>query len=276
MNAERWGRITEAASFVSQHIATPPRVALVLGSGLGALADEMSSRIEISYRDIPNFPRSTAPGHAGKLVTGTLAGQDVMAMVGRVHLYEGYGPSEVAFGVRVMRAVGARELVITNAAGGINLSYEPGFLMLISDHINLTGVNPLVGPNNPTLGKRFPDMSEAYSLRLRALARESARASSIDLVEGVYMGLLGPNYETPAEIRMARKMGADAIGMSTVVEVIAARHMGMEVLGVSCITNMAAGILPQTLTEEEVLQTATTVQSKFSRLIRGVLEGTKT
>ncbi|GAC1474160.1 MAG: purine-nucleoside phosphorylase [Chloroflexota bacterium] len=276
MNAERWGRITEAASFVSQHIATPPRVALVLGSGLGALADEMSSRIEISYRDIPNFPRSTAPGHAGKLVTGTLAGQDVMAMVGRVHLYEGYGPSEVAFGVRVMRAVGARELVITNAAGGINLSYEPGFLMLISDHINLTGVNPLVGPNDPTLGKRFPDMSEAYSLRLRALARESARASSIDLVEGVYMGLLGPNYETPAEIRMVRKMGADAIGMSTVVEVIAARHMGMEVLGVSCITNMAAGILPQTLTEEEVLQTATTVQSKFSRLIRGVLEGTKT
>ncbi|GAC1624704.1 MAG: purine-nucleoside phosphorylase [Chloroflexota bacterium] len=276
MNAERWGRITEAASFVSQHIATPPRVALVLGSGLGALADEMSSRIEISYRDIPNFPRSTAPGHAGKLVTGTLAGQDVMAMVGRVHLYEGYGPSEVAFGVRVMRAVGARELVITNAAGGINLSYEPGFLMLISDHINLTGVNPLVGPNDPTLGKRFPDMSEAYSLRLRALARESARVSSVDLVEGVYMGLLGPNYETPAEIRMARKMGADAIGMSTVVEVIAARHMGMEVLGVSCITNMAAGILPQTLTEEEVLQTATTVQSKFSRLIRGVLEGTKT
>jgi purine-nucleoside phosphorylase len=264
-------RLQAAADAVRERSATVPKIAIVLGSGLGGLAEAADVELVIPYADIPHFPASTAPGHAGRLLLGRLESRPVALLSGRAHLYEGYSPEEAVFAVRLMRYLGAEALIVTNAAGGINPAFHPGTLMLICDHINLTGQNPLVGFNDPDLGLRFPDMSEAYDGRLRALARRASDETGIELAEGIYMGLLGPNYETPAEVRMLRKLGSDAVGMSTVLEVIAANHAGLRVLGISCITNMAAGMLPQKLTEEEVIETANRVRDEFSALVRRIV-----
>ena len=248
-----------------------PKVAVVLGSGLGAFADELEERLEIPYDQISDWPISTAVGHAGKLVFGKLGALDVAVMAGRAHLYEGYLPGQVVFPVRVLHALGVRSVVFTNAAGGINISYQRGALVLVSDHINLQGSNPLVGPNHDELGPRFPDMSEAYSRRYRDIARQVADELDIELKEGVYAAVLGPSYETPAEIRFLRTIGADLVGMSTVPEVIAARHMGMEVLAISCVTNMAAGILPHKISHQEVLETGEAVRGTLIRFLTALL-----
>jgi len=248
-----------------------PRVGLVLGSGLGGYASTIAESLAIPYTDI-GMPASRVVGHAGKLVLGKVAGMPVAAMQGRVHLYEGHDPEEVVFGARLMIALGAQILIITNAAGGIGDGYQPGDLMLIEDHLNLTARNCLVGENDDMLGPRFPDMSDAYDARLRALADEVARAQGFELQRGVYAGLLGPTYETPAEVRMLRTLGATAVGMSTVLETIAARHMGARVLGISCISNLAAGISKQALSHDEVTETTNLVRDKFVALIEGVLE----
>ncbi|MFC5403884.1 purine-nucleoside phosphorylase [Cohnella soli] len=263
--------IDEAAAFIRTTTHIRPEVGLILGSGLGVLGDELEDAVTIPYEDIPHFPVSTVEGHAGELLIGKLQGRSVLLMRGRFHMYEGYGPERTALPVRVMKALGVKTLLVTNAAGGVNLTYGPGNLMLISDHLNLTGRNPLVGPNDNALGVRFPDMSDAYSARLRAIAKESAAALGFSVQEGVYAGLLGPNYETPAEIRMLRTIGADAVGMSTVSEVIVARHSGIEVLGISCISNMAAGILPQPLSHEEVMETTELVKEQFISLVLAVI-----
>ncbi|WP_168119215.1 purine-nucleoside phosphorylase [Paenibacillus sp. HB172176] len=267
MNTITSAHIQEAAEYISAITAIKPEIGLILGSGLGVLGDQLEQPVIIPYQDIPHFPVSTVEGHAGELVLGRLSDRAVMLMRGRFHMYEGYGPELTAFPVRVMKALGAGSLLVTNAAGGINLSYASGNLMLISDHLNLTGRNPLVGANDSQLGPRFPDMSEAYSKRLRKLALEIAEESSIPLQEGVYAGLMGPSYETPAEIRMLRVLGADAVGMSTVAEVIAARHAGIEVAGISCISNMASGILDQPLSHSEVMETTERVKSQFLGLV---------
>jgi len=248
-----------------------PRLAVVLGSGLGGFADELTSRVDIPYSDIPGWPRSTAVGHAGKLVIGSLDNLDIAVMAGRNHLYEGYTPAQVTFGVRVLHRLGVRTVVFTNAAGGINLAYSQGALVLISDHINLQGTNPLVGPNDDSLGPRFPDMSDAYSAECRAIAKDVAREQRIDLAEGVYAALLGPSYETPAEIRYLRTIGADLVGMSTAPEVIVANHMGMRALAISCVTNMAAGIERGKINHEEVLETGRKVQATLVRLLKALL-----
>jgi len=263
--------IAEATKFIESRTALRPRVAVVLGSGLGAFADELADRTKIPYAEIPGWPCSTAIGHAGKLVLGKLGALDVVAMAGRVHLYEGYTPAQVTFGVRVLGLLGVRSIVFTNAAGGINLALERGGLVLISDHINLQGSNPLVGPNDDTRGPRFPDMSEAYSRSLRALAHEVGSEIGIRLAEGVYAAVLGPSYETPAEIRYLRTIGADLVGMSTVPEVIVANHMGMRALGISCVTNMAAGILPQKISHAEVLETGEMVRGTLVKFLRALL-----
>jgi len=263
--------IAEAARHIQARVPCRPRVAVVLGSGLGGLADELAPRVEIPYADIPGWPGATAVGHAGKLALGKLGGLDVAVLAGRAHLYEGYTPAQVTFGVRVMGALGVRSLVLTNAAGGIKPSLEPGGLMLIADHINLQGVNPLVGPNDDALGPRFPDMSDAYSRAYRETARRVAAELSIPLAEGVYAALLGPSYETPAEIRYVRAIGADLVGMSTVPETIVANHMGMKVLGISCVTNMAAGILPGKISHEEVLETGAKVRDTLVRFLKALL-----
>jgi purine-nucleoside phosphorylase len=261
----------EAKRYLESRVARAPHVAVVLGSGLGAFADELSDAVEVPYSDIPGWPSSTAIGHAGKLVFGRIGATDVVVMAGRVHLYEGYGPAEVVFPIRVLARMGVRSAVFTNAAGGINLAYDQGALVLISDHINLQGSNPLIGPNDETLGPRFPDMTDAYSTRLRAVAQEVAATLGTKLHEGVYAALLGPNYETPAEIRYLRAIGADLVGMSTAPEVIAARHMGVEVLAISCVTNMAAGILPQKICHEEVLETGAAVRGTLVRLLKALV-----
>lgn len=243
----------------------------MLGSGLGAFTEELAGRIEVPYREIPHWPESTAIGHAGKLVFGKLDTLEVAVMSGRVHLYEGYTPAQAVFGVRVLGKLGVRAMVFTNAAGGINLSYQRGGLVLITDHINLQGSNPLAGPNDESLGPRFPDMSEAYSKRYREIALETASELGIELAEGVYAAVLGPSYETPSEIRYLRSVGADLVGMSTVPEVIAANHMGIKILAVSCVTNMAAGILPQKISHEEVLETGAMVRETLVRFLKAVL-----
>jgi purine-nucleoside phosphorylase len=243
----------------------------VLGSGLGALACDLSGSVEIPYCDIPGWPGSTAAGHAGKLVIGRLGERDVAVMAGRAHLYEGYSPAQVTHGVRVLGALGVRAIVFTNAAGGINLSLKRGGLVLISDHINLQGGNPLVGPNDDALGPRFPDMSDAYSESFRSTAKQVAMELGIAVQEGVYAALTGPSYETPAEIRYLRAIGADVVGMSTVPEVIVARHMGIEVLGISCVTNMAAGILPNKIDHEEVLETGAMVRDTLVRYLKNLI-----
>jgi purine-nucleoside phosphorylase len=263
--------INEAIQFLESRTAPRPRVAVVLGSGLGAFADELADRTEIPYSAIPGWPCSTAIGHAGKLVFGRLGALEVAVMAGRVHLYEGYTPAQVTFGVRVLGALGVRSIVFTNAAGGINLALERGGLVLISDHINLQGSNPLAGPNDDALGPRFPDMSEAYSRQLRTLAHEVGSELGIRMAEGVYAAVLGPSYETPAEIRYLRAIGADLVGMSTVPEAIAANHMGMRVLGISCVTNMAAGILPQKISHAEVLEAGEMVRGPLVKFLRALL-----
>jgi purine-nucleoside phosphorylase len=261
----------QAKNYLAERMGGTPLVGAVLGSGLGGFADELEDRLEIAYADIPGWPRSTAIGHAGKLVFGKVNGVDVAVLSGRAHLYEGYSPSRVAFGVRVLHLLGVRALVLTNAAGGIRGDLGQGGLVLVSDHINLQGMNPLCGVNEDDFGPRFPDMSEAYSARFREIARAAASELGIPLPEGVYAALLGPSYETPAEIRFLRIIGADLVGMSTVPEVIVANHMGMHVLAISCVTNMAAGILPEKISHEEVLETGRRVQATFVRLLRVVI-----
>ena len=261
----------EARAYIESRTPLRPPVGVVLGSGLGAFAAELTDRAEMPYSEIPGWPAATAVGHAGKLIFGRLGALDVAVMAGRAHLYEGYTPAQVVYGVRVLRAVGVRSLVFTNAAGGINLAYERGGLVLICDHINLQGSNPLAGPNDDHLGPRFPDMSEAYSREYRHIARDVATGLCIHLPEGVYAGMLGPSYETPAEIRYLRAIGADLVGMSTVAEVIAANHMGMKVLAISCVTNMAAGVLPQKLSHEEVLEAGAMVAETLVRFLKALL-----
>ncbi len=264
-------QIEESAAYIRTALPQLPEVAMILGSGLGVLADSLEHATTIAYHNIPHFPVSTVEGHAGELVVGELSGKQVVIMKGRFHLYEGYTATEVSFPIRVLKTLGVKTLIVTNAAGGINTAYSSGELMLIQDHINFTGRNPLIGPNADDFGVRFPDMSEAYSKRLRALAHETATSQGFTLQEGVYVGLLGPSYETPAEIRMFRVLGADAVGMSTVSEVLVARHAGIEVLGISCISNMAAGILDQPLSHEEVMETTERVKGKFLSLVKGIV-----
>lgn len=264
-------QIQEAAAYIQSKISETPEVGLILGSGLGVLADLVEQPVTIAYGDIPHFPVSTVEGHAGELLIGKISGRTVAMMKGRFHMYEGYGPELTAFPVRVMKAIGVSKLLVTNAAGGVNTSYKAGDLMLISDHLNLTGRNPLIGANDNRLGVRFPDMSQAYSPQLRQKAKDVAASQGVELQEGVYVGFLGPNYETPAEIRMLRILGGDAVGMSTVSEVIVAQHAGMEVLGISCISNMAAGILDQPLSHDEVMETAELVRDKFLKLVIGII-----
>ncbi len=265
-----YDRASAAANVVLSRTPLRPVIGVVLGSGLGAFADALSDSVAIPYSQIPHFPQSTAIGHAGRLVIGRVAGVAVAAMQGRVHLYEGYSPGEVAFPIRVFGRMGIQSLILTNAAGGINENYGQGALVLIRDHINLQGCNPLVGPNEDRFGPRFPDMSFAYSKKLRQIAREEGGKLGIAQHEGVYAGLPGPSYETPAEIRYLRTIGADLVGMSTVAEVIAARHMGMEVLAISCVTNMAAGILDQVLSHSEVMETGERVREQFEALLRAI------
>ncbi len=263
--------IEEAIRFIEGHTSIRPEAGVVLGSGLGAFADELADRVEIPYRDIPGWPGSTAVGHAGKLVLGKLCDANVAVMAGRAHLYEGYTPAQVTYGVRVLGSLGVKAMVFTNAAGGINTELQRGGLVLISDHINLQGCNPLVGPNEDALGPRFPDMSEAYSKQLRGVARQVAAELCVPISEGVYAAMSGPSYETPAEIRYLRIIGADVVGMSTVPEVIVANHMGIRVLGISCVTNMAAGILQQKINHEEVLETGAMVRDTLVRFLRALV-----
>lgn len=244
-----------------------PEIGITLGSGLGGLAEKIDKVCEISYKDIGGFPVSTVSGHDGRFIFGTLSGKKVVVMSGRVHFYEGYRMEEVVTPVRIMGLLGAKTVLLTNAAGGINLDFKPGDLMMITDHISLFVQNPLLGQNADELGPRFPDMSTVYDRRLQEKIRHAAVATGVNLKEGVYVQLTGPSYETPAEIRMLRKMGADAAGMSTVVEAIAANHMGLSVAGISCITNMAAGISDQPLNHEEVKATADMVKEKFEKLV---------
>ncbi|MGI5838966.1 MAG: purine-nucleoside phosphorylase [bacterium] len=264
-------RIKAAAEFIGGKISVQPQIALVLGSGLGAMAEDIRPQAIIPYEEIPDFPVSTVKSHAGRLVIGELEGKQVAAMQGRVHYYEGYTMEQVVFPARVLRRLGCEVLFATNAAGGINRTFNVGDFMTITDHINLLGTNPLVGPNDESLGTRFPDMSEPYDRGLQALAEKTANGLGLTLRKGVYVAVTGPSFETPAEINFFARIGCDAVGMSTVPEVIAANHMGMRVLGISCITNMAASILPVKLTGKEVIETAARVRPDFIRLVKGIV-----
>jgi purine-nucleoside phosphorylase len=263
--------IQKSAQFLQGKVDIKPEIGLILGSGLGVLVEEIENQVCIPYNEIPEFPVSTVEGHAGQLVFGTIKGVPVVAMQGRFHFYEGYDMNKVTFPVRVMKEMGVEKIVVTNAAGGVNTSFVPGDLMLITDHINFMGTNPLIGPNDNEMGVRFPDMSEAYSKQLGEVAKGVATKLGLDLKEGIYFGVTGPSYETPAEIRMIRTVGGDAVGMSTVPEVIVARHSGMKVLGISCITNMAAGILDQPLNHEEVIETTEKVKANFLSLVKEIV-----
>ncbi len=263
--------ILEAKDYIMTKTNITPEVGFVLGSGLGILADEIENAVIIPYVDIPHFAKSSAIGHANELVIGDLMGKKVVAMKGRFHYYEGFSLDEVTFPIRVMKALGVKNLIITNACGAVNTDFKPGDLMLIRDHINLTGANPLIGHNNDDLGTRFPDMTQAYTPELRDLAKKVAEQLDMNLQEGVYAWWTGPTYETPAEIRMIRTLGADAVGMSTVPEVIVARHSQMNVLGISCLTNMASGILDQPLSHDEVIEVASKVKTNFIALLKGIL-----
>lgn len=262
----------QAAKYLQSKYKQTPKIGLILGSGLGVLADEIENPVKIPYNEIPNFPVSTVEGHAGQLVFGTLKGTDVVAMQGRFHFYEGYSLDKVTFPVRVMKEIGVETLIVTNAAGGINESFEPGDLMILSDHLNNMGQNPLIGANDPKLGVRFPDMSQTYDKGLREIAKNVAAELSISVREGVYVANTGPTYETPAEVRSLRILGGDAVGMSTVPEVIVARHTGLKVLGLSCISNMAAGILDQPLSHDEVIETTEKVKDNFLNLVKKIVE----
>jgi purine-nucleoside phosphorylase len=264
-------QVDEAADYVRAQVGEPPAIAVVLGSGLGDFAQGLTGAVSIPYTDIPHWPASRVVGHAGQLVVGETAGKRVAALAGRAHFYEGHDMRTITFGVRVLGLLGVKTLLLTNAAGGINLSFEQGALMLMTDHINLMGTNPLVGGNEDRFGPRFPDMTEVYSARLRAIALDAARREGVPLEQGVYVAVHGPSYETPAEIRAFRALGADAVGMSTAPEAIVARHMGLDVLGVSCITNMAAGVLPKPLVHDEVMEVARRVRSQFIALLTGII-----
>ena len=265
-----------AAQFVESQVSLRPKIGVVLGSGLGAFASSLSDAVRIPYRDIPGFPTSTAIGHAGELVVGRLGaggrgtGVDVAVMSGRFHLYEGYTARQVTSGIRLFHDLRVRRVVLTNAAGGINLEFAEGALVLLSDHINLQGVNPLVGPDDG-MGPRFPDMTEAYASELRETARATAAEVGVRVYEGVYAAVLGPSYETPAEIRYLRAIGADLVGMSTVAETIAANHLGMQVLGISCVTNLAAGLSGKRLNQDEVLEVGRRVSGTFIKLLTALL-----
>jgi purine-nucleoside phosphorylase len=262
---------TRAAKFIHSKTKLRPRIALVLGSGLGAFADDFASAIRIPYAKIPHFPRSTAIGHAGQLVIGKVGDVPVAGMQGRVHLYEGYSAKDVAFPIRVFQRMGVKAVILTNAAGGINLTYSEGALVILRDHINLQPTNPLIGANDDRFGLRFPDMTRAYDSDFRSFAAEEGQKLRLDLHEGVYLALGGPNYETPAEIHAFRTLGADLVGMSTVPEVLAARHSNIRVLGISCVTNMAAGITGAPLTAEEVFATGARIKNDFIALLRAVI-----
>ena len=264
-------RVEEAAAFLRTQFGDPPQIAIVLGSGLGAFAESLDTPTTVPYGGIPHWPDSRVVGHAGKLVAGTAAGKRVLALSGRVHFYEGHHMATATFATRVLGRLGVQTLILTNAAGGINLRFGQGALMVIDDHINFLGTNPLIGPNDDRFGLRFPDMSDTYSKRLRGVADDAARASGVAVEHGVYIAVTGPSYETPAEIRAFRTLGADAVGMSTIPEAIVARHMGIEVLGISCISNMAAGILPQPVTAEEVIEATSRVRDQFIALLEAII-----
>lgn len=264
-------RVEHAARTIRARLSTEPRIAIVLGSGLGGFADDFEDPVHIPYQDIPGFPRSTAEGHAGRLVAGNVDGVPVLAMQGRVHYYEGYTLEEVTFPIRTFKLLDIKTLVLTNASGGINVQLTQGALMVLSDHLNLMGDNPLRGPNDERFGPRFPDMSAVYSPELQALVVEEAKAIGVEVRRGIYGALSGPSYETPAEIHLLRTLGADAVGMSTVPEAIVARHMDLEVLGISCITNMAAGIGDEPINHAEVMATGDRVRGTFTQLLRRVV-----
>ena len=264
-------KITAAAEYLLNRISARPRIALVLGSGLGDYADTLEDSIKIPYSQIPNFPQPTVEGHTGAFVFGKKEGKDVVVAQGRVHFYEGLPMQEITLPIRVLAAMGVKTLVLTNAAGGVNLTYQPGTLMLISDHINFSGTNPLIGANLEKFGPRFPDVTDLYTQSLRTAIKENAKNAHIPLAEGVYLMCTGPSYETPAEIRAFRTLGADAVGMSTVPEALVAGHCGMDVVGVSCITNMAAGVLPVKLNHAEVVETAARVHDQFQSLVDVIL-----
>lgn len=264
-------KINKSKDYISSVTDIKPEIGLILGSGLGILADRIENSTTIKYNEIPYFPESTVKGHKGQLVIGELEGKKVIAMQGRFHYYEGYEIGEVTFPVRVFKALGINKIIVTNAAGSVNTEYTPGDLMIINSHINFAFNNPLIGKNYDELGPRFPDMTNAYSPKLIELTKKVAKNLNIDIKEGSYMWFTGPTYETPAEIKMARLIGADAVGMSTVPEVIVARHSDLEVLGISCITNMAAGILDQPLTHTEVIETTERVKESFIELVSNIL-----
>jgi len=268
---DEFSKAEQAAEYIRSKTGVQPQIALVLGSGLGAFADGIDGATRLSFADIPNFPKPTAQGHAGKLVLGKVAGVPVAAMQGRVHYYEGLPLRDVIFPMRVFNRLGVKSAILTNAAGGINTSFGQGALVVLSDHINMQGSNPLIGTNDDRFGPRFPDMTRVYAKAYREIAREEAKRIGIEVHEGVYAAMTGPSYETPAEIRALRTLGADVVGMSTVAEVIAAAHMGMKVLAISCVTNMAAGILNQPLSHQEVLETGERVKGAFMQLLTAVI-----
>ena len=264
-------RVEEAASRVQVLAGRLPETAIVLGSGLGDFADTLRNPVAFPYSELPHWPASKVVGHAGRLVLGDVGSTRIAALAGRAHFYEGHDMGTVVFATRVMGRLGVKQMILTNAAGGINTGFAQGALMIIDDHINMLGSNPLIGPNDERFGTRFPDMSEVYSRRLRGIADDAARAKGVAVSHGIYVATHGPSYETPAEIRFFRTIGADAVGMSTVPEAIAARHMGLEVLGISCITNMAAGVLPGVLNHDEVMETARRVRGSFIALLEGII-----
>jgi purine-nucleoside phosphorylase len=270
--ASTWERVDQAAADIRRRCAALPETAIVLGSGLGDFSDTLLDAIATSYTELPHWPASNVVGHAGRLVIGNVAGKRIAALSGRVHFYEGYDLAAVVFATRVMGRLGVRHLVLTNAAGGINTTLTQGALMIIDDHINMMGTNPLIGPNDDRFGPRFPDMSEVYSARLRKIADDAARTRGVPVSHGVYVAVPGPSYETPAEINFFRTLGADAIGMSTVPEAIAARHMGIEVLGISCITNAAAGVGHHPIVHDDVIATGRRVRNSFISLLEGIIE----
>ena len=264
-------RAEHAARIIRSRTTETPRIAIILGSGLGAFADDFENAVSIPYEDITGFPRSTAAGHAGRLVIGKIDQVPLMAMQGRVHFYEGYSLEQVTFPIRVFKLLGIKTLILTNASGGVNVQFSQGALMIISDHLNLLGDNPLRGPNDTRFGPRFPDMTAVYSPELQEIVIEEAKALNVEVRRGIYAALAGPSYETPAEIHLMRTLGADAVGMSTVPEAIVARHMDLEVLGISCITNMAAGLSDEPINHDDVMATGDRVRETFTQLLRKVV-----
>ncbi len=268
---DEYAKVQAASAYVRDRVGEAAPIAIVLGSGLGDFANTLATPVSLPYATIPGWPVATVVGHAGQLVAGVVRGRRVLVLSGRAHFYEGHPMPSVVFGTRVMGLLGVKTIILTNAAGGINTSFSQGALMVVDDHLNLMGTNPLIGANDERFGPRFPDMTEVYSKRLRGLADTAAKTNGLTIAHGVYAGLHGPSYETPAEIRYLRTIGADAVGMSTVAEAIVARHMGMEVLGISCITNMAAGVLPKVLNHDEVMETGQRVKGAFIALLEEII-----